>query len=399
MSNSTRRKRVGSVYQLPSKRWFARIQNGVKADGSPRVLSKAFDTEQEADAWLLAQSVELDERPDMGAGITLSMLWEVYQQNRLPELAATTQKTYAQRMRHVVEQMGNRDVSDITHGEIQRMFDQMKPSIAKRTCTALSAVLTYGVRHGMLRESPMYRAPFTFGETSPFAEPNADVWNSDPFAAIESRRDVWDAPTVSRCLGMIRELALEPVWLCCVGAGLRVEEAIALRPMDVRRIVASYDEYGHEIWVTQLAVHHATTREEKRKATKTTRSVGIVPMLEPFGERYWELVQECASRGETVCKLSAARQNKTWRAYFAEPPKEWHKRMGEERKVQGRLHGLPYIPLSRMRATHTTLVQEAGVLDSINRSWHRNTSEVQQRHYMRPDVTDASVQVSRLLKI
>ena len=397
MANHTKR-RVGSVRRQPNGRYLARIQSGCKEDGAPRVVSKTFDTEKDADAWLLAKSIELDERPDLGAGITIKKLWGAYKANRLPELAKTTQKAYTQRMEAVVREMGERDVSDVTHGEIQLMFDRMRPSVAKRTCTALSAVLTYGVRHGVLRQSPMYRAPFTFGDTSPFAEPDADVWDADPFAAIESRRDVWDASTVVKCLGKIRGLALEPVWLCCVGAGLRVEEAFALRPMDVRRIVGSFDEYGREIWVTQLAIHHATTREERRKATKTTRSVGIVPMLEPFGERYWEIVQSCAARDVAVCKLSAARQNKTWRAYFAEPPKEWHKRMSEDRKVQGRLHGLPYLPLSRMRATHTTLMQEAGVLDSVNQSMHRNTGAVQQRHYMRPDLTQAAIDVSRRIR-
>lgn len=396
MSNSTR---PGSVREYRPGKWVARVRTGVRADGRQRDVSKTFATEGEARAWALAKSVELSERPDLGAGITLKELWEVYKANRLPELAVTTQKTYRQRMAQVIDLMGERDISAITHGEIQRMFDGMRPSVAKRTNTALSAVMTYGVRNGLLAQSPLYRAPFTFGETSPFAAPESDVWDTDPFAAIEDRRDVWDAGTVSKCMGMIRGLALEPVWLCCVGAGLRVEEAFALRKMDVRRIVGSFDELGNEIWVTQLAIHHATTREESRKSTKTTRSVGIVPMLEPFGERYWEIVQRCESPDETVCKLSAARQNKTWRAYFTQPPKEWHKRMSEERKVQGRLHGLPYIPLSRMRATHTTLVQEAGVLDSINRLWHRNTSAVQERHYMRPDVTDASVKVSRMLNI
>ena len=396
MGNSTR---PGSVREYRPGKWVARVRTGVRADGKQRDVSKTFGTESEARSWVLAKSVELAERPDLGAGITLKELWKVYKANRLPDLAVTTQKTYKQRMARVIDLMGERDISTITHGEIQRMFDGMRPSIAKRTNTVLSAVMTYGVRNGLLAQSPLYRAPFTFGDTSPFAAPESDVWDTDPFAAIESRRDVWDASTVSKCMGMIRGLALEPVWLCCVGAGLRVEEAFALRKMDVRRIVGSFDELGNEIWVTQLAIHHATTREESRKSTKTTRSVGIVPMLEPFGERYWEIVQKCESPDETVCKLSAARQNKTWRAYFAQPPKEWHKRMSEERKVQGRLHGLPYIPLSRMRATHTTLVQEAGVLDSINRLWHRNTSAVQERHYMRPDVTDASVKVSRMLNI
>lgn len=150
--------------------------------------------------------------------------------------------------------------------------------------------------------------------------------------------------------------------------------------------------------MTQVAVHHATTREEVRKATKNAHSVGIVPLLEPFGDRLWELVCELPKRDSPICKLAATKQNRHWRTYFMEPPKEWHKRMGEGRKVRGKLYGLPYIPLSKMRNTHTTLCQEAGMLDSMNQSMHRNTAAVQQRHYLKPDTTEAAIQVSRKIR-
>lgn len=395
MSNHTTRRRLGSVRQKPNGRWLARIQHGEKIDGSPRVMSKTWDTKAEAESWLMAQSVKLNERPDLSRGLTLRKLWEVYERIRLPELAKTTQAVYRQRMAKVLEAMGDADVSTIRHGDVQLMLDDMRPSIARKTANVLSSVLTFGVRNNLLAENVMHKAPFIYGEQSRFAEADSDVWNTDPFAAIEQRRDVWNMRITLVCMERIRGLALEPVWLACVGAGLRVEEAFALRKMDVRRIVGSFDEYGKEIWVTQLAIHHATTRDETRKSTKTTRSVGVVPMLEPFGKRYWELTCACAKNDEVVCKLSAARQNKTWRAYFDEPPTRWSKHMAESRKVTGKLYGLPYIPLSRMRATHTTLVQEAGVLDSMNRSWHRNTSAVQQRHYMAPDLTQTAIEVSR----
>lgn len=396
MSKDTRKRRVGSVRRQPNGRYLARIQSGVKADGSPRVVSRTFDTESEADAWLLDQSVTLGKRPDLNAGITVAALWAMYQRDRLPQLAKSTQVGYVYQMEHnILPTLGERDAASVTHGDIQRMLLDMRPSVARLAKATLSAVLTHAVRCNVLKENVMRKAPFAMPEQSRFAEPNADVWDDDPFAAIEGARDVWDVRTAVECMRRMEGLALEPIYLACVGAGLRVEEAFALRPMDVRRIVASYDEYGHEIWVTQLAVHHATTREERRKATKTVNGSGIVPMLEPFGERYWEVVQRCEDRRAPACKSSAARQNKTWRSYFAEPPETWHKRMGEERKVRGRLHGLPYLPLSRMRATHTTIVQEAGVLDSINQSMHRNTGAVQQRHYMRPDTTDAAIMVSR----
>jgi len=398
MGNDSTRRRAGagSVKEYRPGKWRARITSGVKADGSPRTLSKVFDSQGEAESWLRARSVELSSRPDVGAGITLAQLWELYCDMRLPELAKTTQVTYSQRMRPVVDAIGEQDVSTITHGQIQRMYDGMKPSIAKRTNTALSATLTWGVRNRLLETNPLYKAPFVYGKTSRYAEAEADVWDIDPFAAIEGARDVWSTAEVGECFRRIRGLPLESVWLCCVGAGLRVEEAFALRKMDVRRIVASYDEYGHEIWVTQLAVHHATTREEKRKSTKTAHSIDIVPMLEPFGERLWQIVDALPERQSPICSLSAARQNRHWRAYFAKPT-DYHKRMADSRKVQGHLHGLPYIPLSRMRATHTSIVQDAGVLDSINALMHRNTSTVQRKHYMRPDMTKAAVQVSRLL--
>lgn len=48
----------------------------------------------------------------------------------------------------------------------------------------------------------------------------------------------------------------------------------------------------------------------------------------------------------------------------------------------GKLHGLPYIPLSKLRNTHTMLCQGAGMLDSMDRSMHRNTGAVQQRYYL-----------------
>jgi hypothetical protein len=281
-------------------------------------VSKALDTRADAESWLMARSVELDGHPELGAGITLGQLWGVYEQNRLPELALTTQKTYRQRIRHVLDRMGDRDISTITHGEIQLMFDDMKPSIAKRTCTALSAVLTYGVRHGLLETSPMYRAPFAFGETQRFAESDSEVWDDDPFAAIEDRRDIWNAETISRCMGMIRGLALEPVWLCCVGAGLRVEEAFALRKMDVRRVEIDGTK------VTQLALHHALTTSDGRHRTKNRKSARIVSMLEPMGSRLWEIVQAVRDNSDALCVASTQNYGTRWRGYFAEPPTSKH---------------------------------------------------------------------------
>jgi hypothetical protein len=150
--------------------------------------------------------------------------------------------------------------------------------------------------------------------------------------------------------------------------------------------------------VVQVAVFAATTKAESRKVTKTPRSVRIMAIMEPFGSRFWELVEQIGEPTDLICNVSAANQNKRWRSYFEEP-REYHARMAESRKVCGKLHDLPYLPLSRMRATHVTMMQEAGVLDSLNAAAHGHTEQVSRRHYMRGDSTLATQQTEDYLTL
>ncbi|MBR2683856.1 MAG: hypothetical protein IKE22_11400, partial [Atopobiaceae bacterium] len=61
------------------------------------------------------------------------------------------------------------------------------------------------------------------------------------------------------------------------------------------------------------------------------------------------------------------------------------------------LAGLPYLPLSRMRATHETMMQAAGVPDSVNAAAHGHSVAVAYGHYMRQDSTSAAGDVGDML--
>ncbi len=387
MSNSTRRK-LGHIERRPNGRYLARIQNGVKADGSPRIVSKVHDTEQQAEAWLLAQSVKFNERPDIGAGITLRMMWDVYQDGKeLSNKSWATYRWYAETV--WLERMGDTDISTITPSAVQSVISSLSHGNAKHAKVVLSSMLTYAVGAGMLASNPIRGHEFSY----PSAEVDTDPFDDDPFAAIEHTRDVWGIETVVRCFTMIRGLPLEPAWLCCVGAGLRVEEALALRRMDVRRLAVR----GHEI--TQIAVHAARTSIDERKATKTAQSVRVVAVMEPFGARLWELCQGIEKRDELICPVSASNQNKRWRGYFEPPSTSKHAPRKEGFNNRGKLYGLPYLPLSKMRNTHVTIMAEAGVSDSINALIHGHTEMVERRHYLSPDATEATIAASNRLRL
>lgn len=382
-----KRRRVGSIRQLPSGRWYVQVGVGVKADGSQRRTSKTFDTRAEAESWAMAQSLQMGSRPDLGRGVTLSALWKLYETVRLPQLAGKTAADYRWHMagvtgsrervkdpKHVawLDVLGDADVSAIDPPTVQRHLDTLTRDNGQHAKRVLSAVLTWGVSVGVLTSNPLLGHRFRYADRQ---EPDYD---DDPFAAIEGVREVWGVEEVLDCFDRIRGLPLEPAWLACAGAGLRVEEALALRGMDVRR-----QQVGDRM-VTQLAVHAARTDRDERKTTKTKQSVRIVAMMEPLGERYWEIASKVA-RDELVCKLSASRQNKAWRSYFAKPSESPNAPRKEGCNNLGRLRGIPYVPLSKMRNTHVTLMQVAGVPDTLNALMHGHSEEVERRHYMRPD--------------
>jgi integrase len=230
-------------------------------------------------------------------------------------------------------------------------------------------VLGYAVAEGIIERNPV-AGRLELPPDVASAVGDVDV---DPFAAIEDTSAVWDAETVLRAMPRLRDLPLESCWLCMVGAGLRREEALALTWRDVRRV-----EVGGRM-VVQLAVWRARTWEDGTRATKTARSRRVAAVAEPFATRLWEL------RGDPdalVCPLGAGNMARTWRRLW-----------GDGRP----LASLPYLPLSRMRATHETMMQAAGVPDSVNAAAHGHSVAVAYGHYMRQDSTSATGDVGDML--
>lgn len=393
MPNDTRRRRIGSVRQLPNGRYLARITCGRKADGKPRTVTKTHDTERDADAWLMAKSVELSARPDVGAGVTLKKLWDAFKTNREGKLANSTLTRYTGCFeRHWLPAIGGMDVSAIDVATAQRVIDTVRGRRDAMQCkAALSSVFTWAVRLGIMTENPIRTASLTYPGDTISAWEDESVWDDDPFGAIERTRNTWGAATVMDALPLMEGLPLEPVWLAMVGSGARLEEAFAIRRMDIRR--ANVDG----IEVTQLALHHALNASDGRHRTKNRKSARIVTMMEPFGERYWQLACEVTERDGLVCVASPHNYGTRWRGYFAEPSTSKHTRA--DGVYKGRLHGLPYIPLSRMRATHETMMQEAGVLDSLNAALHGHSERISYRHYQQADTAKAAQQASSYLSL
>lgn len=311
---------------------------------------------------------------------TVAAYWEHFAQTRGRRLANATLSRYAHSMgRHVLPALGDVELGDLRHVDVQRMvYACPTRGTALQAKRALSSMLGFAVMEGIIERNPV-AGRLELPADAARAVSGVDV---DPFAAIEDNCAVWDAETVLRAMPRLRDLPLEPCWLCMVGAGLRREEALALTWRDVR--VRS--------GVVELAVHRARTEKDGIKATKTARSVRVAAMVEPMGARLMELAGE---PDELVCSASVGNISKRWANLWKE-----RGRNCPHSAPRGRMlaePAIPYLPLQRMRATHESLMQKAGVLDSVNAAAHGHSRAVSYKHYLSGDVRQATITLQVLL--
>jgi len=386
-SHKSPRRRLGTRKVMADGTIKVIVRHGYRSDGKRRTLWALAKDDEEADRIAIELAAKLGMDSNLGKGLTLSRWWDAYKATRGKRIAKVTLERYATEMRGTwLPALGSKDITLISHADIQTVVIQAQTrSMAKERVKALSAVLTHAVREGHLSKNPCRAAPFDLSGID---------YEDDPFAAIEGVKNVWDVGTVLVAAERLRDLPIETCWLCMVGAGLRREEALALRWKDVRRITIA----GRE--VTQIAVHGANTSKDGMGTTKTKKSVRIVAMVEPFGERLWCLA---GNRDALVCDVSPKNISRRWRSMW-EPlkvskhmPKQpathvYHGVMLQEPQV-------PFIHLKQMRATHETMMQAAGVSDSLNAATHGHSTRVAYSNYLMPDTAAAAERMGKLFVI
>ena len=370
------RSKLGSKRQLPSGRWFVRVSAGKRRDGSRRVLSKTVDTEREADICIAEFASQLARVPAAGDPMKLLDYYELFfvPTRKMRGLANSTLISYEYVFRKYIEPVfGDREMDAIDGREVQSMLHLMPADAAKRFVRVLRTVLRAAWEDGLLAEKPLDRT---------FHYPKA--------AQKESR--VWSASALSRALSVLRGRPLEGITLLMAGAGLRREEAYPLRFSEI-----SFEE-TNDGTLAVFEVNRAETLQDGVKDTKTEFSQRLVVVGEPFSSRLRELAKEDASvphgkhpgdpdRAGRVCPISLHRVGRSWKEMWEEKVPSKHDDPARACAKGAMLAaGVPYIPMSRLRATHETLLQASGVEDTLNARIHgrSSASDVGYTHYLVP---------------
>lgn len=351
--------------------WEVAVSSGYRSDGRQRrVTRRVHGTERDADTALGRLAIEMGKSPHVGDSMTLADYWAWYYAPSLDGLANVTREGYEAAWRnHVAPAFGDRDMTSLSRVEVRRWLLSIEAPVARRNAMKLlRQVLNAAMDDELLESHPLQR-PVRLPQ--PRSE-RARLWGAGEVVACIDH--MWMDSSMARFL---------PPVLLMAGGGLRREEAMAA-------------ERRHCAWLTEptgarmclVSVEGAYTPRDGYKATKTAQSTRVVAIPDPFASMLDETMPEC---GPCVWPRSLAR---AWVPYDPDAmSRAWHGMFS----CHGGTLDLPYITVNQLRAVHETMMQRAGVEDSVLSSFHGHSQiNTDYKHYLSPDV-DSYMAAARLL--
>ena len=381
-----RRAGLGSKREVAPGKWVVRVQAGYRADGKARRVSRTvYGTELEADAAILELARGLGAQVAERAGVTLDQYyWGVFRgtpSNRgKPRAKASLREYDGQMERYVSPFIGNAEIAGITHEQLRMCIE--RSGAPTKTKTVLRAVMRRAYDDGWIAEMPFQRRVITVRQRKPPVEPWTAV---EAAAALRKLSRSTERPDLVMNAYLILGLS-----------GLRKEEALAVRPCDIKS-TTTYDlATGSAVESTFIEVSRAYTDDDGIKETKTEGSVRTVPVLMAGRERLAEILGLLRPGAETVTEgggssvMDAAELAKEVEAWTGQRivnmrgdnlVRAW-RRMCER-------HNLRYIPPKALRHTSETLMVASGVSALSVMDLHGHTDlGTDYRHYIKPGLAE-----------
>ena len=381
LSHNGTRSKLGTKREIRPGVWEIGVSCGYREDGTRRYSwRRVHGNEIEADAAIVQLANEMGRSLSVGDAMTLdTYYWGYFSPMKHATTTKANAKTYdAHYRKHIAPTFGQWDLERIGNLEIQRWINDLPPQSAPNYVRTLRAILN--------------QAYFDHRKT------DAPMDGSYHYKLPKGRRSmplpVWGAYEVGRCLTLLKGEQLYPLWLVMVGCGLSRSEALALDWEDIEwgtvlRMEPKRKKSGKlskkvvakEHWIATIRVERACTASDGMKAPKNDRRYRSIPMQPPFSDALHECIGTgpiCQSKRYTTDgyvltgnRLTPSYIPKRWKALFEEG---------------GPLHELPFVHLNRMRATYSTLMQQAGVDRTIINAMQGRTdnSPVLYSNYLNP---------------
>ena len=359
-----------------------------------RVSRTVHGTETEADIAIAQLARELGVSQAAHAGVTLDMYYwgsfpRLPQQPRQAALKGESARVRRADVQLHLPRPGGIDISEITH-DMMRSYIERSGAPAKtktKTKTTLRAIMRRAFDDGWVTVEPFRRRVIAPKAKQAPVEP----W-SIPEAAEALRRLAASDDRADLVMNAYLILGL---------SGLRKEEALAVRPCDLK-VTTTYDFATGQPTVSEyIEVCRAYTDEDGVKETKNAHSVRTVPVLLAGRERLHQIMDGLRPSMTVEGGTSVTEQVREWSGQ-----RIVNMRGDNLVRAWRRMcvrHDLRYIPPKALRHTSETIMAATEVDPLSIMELHGHTDlGTDYRHYIKPGLAErekAARQVGRALQI
>ena len=369
MSQNQERRKVGTIRALKDGSWSVRVTRGARADGKARTACVRVEgTYRDAEAAAIRLASEMGRAVNAWSGLTLEQYyWGVFRDH--PSASGTvrapsTLEQYDGVFRRSIEPtLGQRGLSSLRHEDMKAcILDSTAP---RKTKVVLRAIMRSAYDDGLTNEKPFDRRIVTPPVTK---QKQQEAWNAREAAEALDRFNGYPDPMIEAyvILGL---------------SGLRCEEAMGVAPRDVHAV----DYYDHDTGASgrSLVADVSQTYTKAggvRQVAKNAFSHRSVPVIVQGRARLLRIMN--ASKPADPAEVEEWRNRRTVNLSHDQLVYRWNKACRDL--------GVRRIPPDMLRHTSETLMQAAGLQDTIVSRLHGHTElKTDYAHYMRPDAATA----------
>ena len=371
------KRKIGHIEPAGENRWYVTVTRGKRADGSPRTVNKTVEgTYEDADIECMKIAARMGEVYCSGNSLTLSQyyfgIFRDSWSNRGEKRSAGTLAQYDSQMKNnVLPRIGDRPIASISHGALKSTV--MCASSPRQCKTVLRAVMRAAYDDGFVPDRPMERRIVTPHRKRPQRRP-------------------WSAQEAAQALSAMQGADPRIEAYCILGlSGFRLEESLGLRPCDVSLQETVDIITGEHIRsLTATIARTYTDADGLKEKAKNDFSMRSMPVIVQCRERLLRIIADSRPADpEMVPEWSEGRIVPYSNSALY---KRW--------KAACEALGLRFIPPDMLRHTSETLMQAAGVQDTLVSRLHGHTElKTDYRHYMRPGIEAAERAAQEVHKI
>lgn len=333
------RSQLGTKKEIKPGIWRVAVARGYNAHGSARRVSETvYGTSTDADRAIVRIASDMGRCLTLGDPMTLdTYFWSIFLPERQRNTTKANANTYASIYRkHISPFFGEREIASITNLEVKDWIADLPPQSAPAYTRAARAIFNAADFAHLLLDNPM-------GSGYRFSMPRGQ--RKRPIA-------VWGPYEVGRCINLMRGNRLYALWLLMVGGGLSRSEALARDWEEITWTQVLNLENDQVQWTAFIPVDSAYTDTDGLKDPKNDLRYRNVPLRPVFANPLHDCIgsgpicQSIKNGKLTGHRLTPSYVPKIWRTLF---------------ETGGCLETLPFVKLNRMRATYSTMMQQAGI--------------------------------------